>query len=152
MHLNRVFVQLYLKIILPTTETLARPTDRKTAVVSFVHTLIGSDAFAQKYKSKGWGLSAEALLKLLENPPVLTATDDVIIDQDVDDMSFGVGFTQLTTVKKPIRDPWPEITDVKSWVSQQLQNNRPKMAEYAQERLRVEVQPIFAAYMQGLQG
>ena len=152
MRLNRIFVQLYLKIILPTTETLARPADRKIAVVSFVHTLIGSEAFAQKYKSKGWGLSAEALLKLLENPPVLTAADDVIIDQDVDDMSFGVGFTQLTTVKKPIRDPWPEITDVKSWVSQQLQNNRPKMAEYAQERLRVEVQPIFAAYMQGLQG
>ena len=144
-----VFVQLYLKIILPTTEALLRPSDRKTAVVSFVHTLTGSDAFAQKYKSKGWALTAEALLKLLANPPVPTATDDIIVEQDVDDMSFGVGFTQLTTVKKPVRDPWPEITDVKSWVSQQLRKHGAKMAEYAQERLSPAARPIFAAYMQG---
>lgn len=147
--LSRVFVQLYLKIILPTTETLIRPSDRKTAVISFVQTLCSSDAFAQKYKMKGWALTAEALLKLLENPPVPTTTDDVIVDQDVDDMSFGVGFTQLTTVKKPIKDQWPEITDVKSWVGQQLRKNRPKMAQYTRERLSPQAQSMFAAYLQG---
>ena len=94
-------------------------------------------------------MTAEALLKLLENPPVLAASDNVIIDQDVDDMSFGVGFTQLTTIKKPIRDPWPEITDVKSWVSQQLRKDGSKMAAYAQERLSPQAQPMFAAYMRG---
>lgn len=149
MCLCRVFVQLYLKIILPTTETLTRPSDRKTAVISFVKTLCSSDAFAQKYKMKGWALTAEALLKLLENPPLPTTTDDVIVDQDVDDMSFGVGFTQLTTVKKPVRDQWPEVTDVKSWVGQHLRKNRPKMAQYAQERLSPQAQPMFAAYLQG---
>lgn len=124
-----------------------RPSDRKTAVISLTYTLVSSDAFAQKYKSKGWGLSAEALLKLLENPPVLAVTDDVIADQDVDDMSFGVGFTQLTAIKKPARDPWPEITDVKSWVSQQLRKDEVKMAEYAQERLSPQAQSLFAAYL-----
>lgn len=147
--LSRVFVQLYLKIILPTTEALIRPSDRKTAVISFVETLCSSDAFAQKYKMKGWALTAEALLKLLENPPLPTTTDDIIVDQDVDDMSFGVGFTQLTTVKKPVRDQWPEIADVKSWVGQHLRKNGPKMAQYAQERLGPQAQPMFAVYLQG---
>lgn len=146
---SRVFVQLYLKIMLPTTEALIRPSDRKTAVISFVETLCSSDAFAQKYKMKGWALTAEALLKLLENPLVPTTTDDIIVDQDVDDMSFGVGFTQLTTVKKPVRDQWPEITDVKSWVGQQLRKNGPKMSQYARERLSPQAQPMFAAYLQG---
>jgi len=94
--------------------------DRKTAVLSFTKTLADSQAFAERYK-KGWGFTCEALLKLLEVPPVLVAADDTIIpDADIDDLSFGVGFTPLNTCKKPIKDPWPEITDVKAWVGQYL--------------------------------
>lgn len=143
-----MFVPIYKTIILPATATLSRPVDRKTAVVSFVTTLVASNAFADKYK-KGWAFTAEALLKLLENPPVPAATDDVIVEQDVDDMSFGVGFTQLITLKKPARDLYPEITDVKAWVRQQMNKNGPKVTAFAQERLSPDVQPIFAAYMRG---
>ena len=118
-------------------------------MISFTRTLISSSAFAQKYK-KGWALTVQALLKLLENPPLPAATDDIIVEQDVDDMSFGVGFTQLTTIKKSITDPWPDITDVKAWVSQELQKNARQMAEYAQERpLDVHARSIFASYVQG---
>lgn len=110
-----------------------------------------SIAFADKYK-KGWAYTCEALLKLLENPPTPAAVEDIIVEQDPDDMSFGVGFTQLTTIKRPIRDQWPEIMDVKSWVSEYVraadarQNGR--IASFAQDRLPAEMAPAFAAYMQ----
>lgn len=127
-----------------------RPLDRKTAVISLTKTLTDSAAFAEKYK-KGWALTAEALLRLLDDPPVPTATEDLIIDQDVDDMSFGVGFTQLTTIRKPVRDPWHEITDVRLWVGQYLtdQNNRlgGKIKLFGEERLGPEAKPLFAQYL-----
>ena len=80
------------------------------------------------------------------------ATEDTIVEQDPDDMSFGVGFTQLTTIKRPVRDQWPEITDVKRWVSEYVQaadaRQNGKMTSCAQERLPAEVAPVFAVYMQ----
>ena len=95
-------------------------------------------------------MTVQALLKLLENPPLPAASDDIIVEQDVDDMSFGVGFTQLTTIKKPMTDPWPEITDVKVWVKQELRKNARQMVDYAQERpLDVQAKAIFADYVQG---
>lgn len=133
-----LYVQLYLTIILPDTQKLARPLDRKIAVISLCKTLTDSVAFAEKYK-KGWGYTCETLLKLLENPPSIASTDDTIADQDVDDMSFGVGFTQLQTIKRPARDFWPGVTDVKSWVGQELQSTNAKqggkMKSFAEERL-----------------
>ncbi|KAL8943940.1 MAG: hypothetical protein Q9216_000752 [Gyalolechia sp. 2 TL-2023] len=133
-----IYVQLYLSIILPDSQKLVRPLDRKIAVISLCKSLTDSVAFAEKYK-KGWGYSCEALLKLLENPPILATTDETIIDHDVDDMSFGVGFTQLQTIKRPARDYWPEVTDVKSWVGRQLQDANArqggKIKSFAEERL-----------------
>lgn len=133
-----IYVQLYLSIILPDTQKLVRPLDRKIAVISLCKTLTNSVAFAEKYK-KGWAFTCEALLKLLENPPILASTDDTIVDHDVDDMSFGVGFTQLQTIKRPARDYWPEVTDVKSWVGRQLQDANArqggKIKAFAEERL-----------------
>lgn len=96
-------------------------------------------------------MTAEALLKLLEDPPLPAATEDLIIDQDVDDMSFGVGFTQLTTIRKPVRDPWQEITDVRLWVGHYLtdQNHRlgGKINLFGEERLGSETKPLFAQYL-----
>ena len=146
-----VFVPLYLNIILPDTGKLLRPLDRKTAVISLTKTLTDSQAFAEKYK-KGWAFTCEALLKLLENPPMPTSSDDTIVEQDPDDMSFGVGFTQLTTIKRPPRDSWPEIMDVKSWVSSFLKEADKRLARristFANERLSAEARSVFAAYMQ----
>ncbi|KAL9128218.1 MAG: hypothetical protein Q9217_003064 [Psora testacea] len=146
-----VFVPLYLNIILPDTQRLLRPLDRKTAVISLTKTLTDSTAFADKYK-KGWAFTCEALLKLLENPPVPPNSDDVIIEQDPDDMSFGVGFTQLTTIRRPGRDQWPEVTDVKKWVGEYVRaadvRHKGRIAEFAQDRLSPDARPAFAAYMQ----
>lgn len=148
---GNVFVPLYLNIILPDTGKLLRPLDRKTAVISLTKTLTDSQAFAERYK-KGWAFTCEALLKLLENPPMPPAAEDTIVEQDPDDMSFGVGFTQLTTIKRPPRDSWPEITDVKTWVNSFLKEadkrHAGRISAFASERLNAEVAPVFAAYMQ----
>ena len=147
-----VFVPLYLNIILPETQKFVRPFDRKTAVISLTKTLADSNAFAERYK-KGWAFTCEALLKLLENPPVPANTDDNIVEQDPDDMSFGVGFTQLTTIKRPPRDGWPQITDVKAWVSDYLReaNTRHggRISTFAEERLSAQAKAVFVISLQG---
>lgn len=119
-------------------------------MISLTKTLTNSAAFSEKYK-KGWGLTCNALLKLLEDPPILTASEDVIMEQDPDDMSFGVGFTQITTIKRPVRDPWPQITDVKSWVSDFLksadQRQNGNITSFGRERLSPDAAVVLAAYM-----
>ncbi|KAI4114077.1 MAG: hypothetical protein LQ345_005084 [Seirophora villosa] len=148
-HANRVqdgiYVQLYLSIILPDTQKLVRPLERKVAVISLCKTVTDSNAFAERYR-KGWAFTCEALLKLLETPPILVTTDDTVVDHDVDDMSFGVGFTQLQTIKRPARDYWPDVTDVKIWVGRQLQeaNARQggKIKEFANQRLSESPQAL----------
>lgn len=98
-------------------------------------------------------MTAEALLKLLDDPLVLTVAEDPIIDQDVDDMSFGVGFTQLTTIKKPVRDHWQDITDVGVWVGQYLTNQNQRLGGkiqlFAEERLSPKAKQFFAQYLRG---
>ena len=81
----------------------------------------------------------------------MAAADDAIVEQDVDDMSFGVGFTQLTTIRQPARDQWPEITDVKKWVGEYLRaadtRKNGKMRSYAGQRLSLEAQTVLQSYM-----
>ncbi|KAF5879233.1 putative chromosome segregation protein cse1 protein [Botrytis fragariae] len=148
---DTVFVPLYLTIILPITQQFPRPLDRKIAVISLTKTLTDSQAFAVRYK-KGWSKTCEALLKLLENPPLPVTTDDVVAEADVDDLSFGVGFTQLNTCKKVAVDEWPEITDVKLWVGSYLreanQRHDRAISGYVNERLNSEARSLLVEYMQ----
>ena len=147
---DSVFVPIYLSIILPDTQKILKPLDRKLAVISLTKTLADSKAFAERYK-KGWVFTCQALLKILENPPEPTSTEEVIAEQDPDDMSFGVGFTQITTIKRPPKDQWPEITNVQNWVGEYLRaaNTRSggKVAMCAQERLPSELAAVFTAYV-----
>jgi exportin-2 (importin alpha re-exporter) len=127
-----------LQIVLPDTQKLTRPLDRKTAVISLTKSLTDAKAFVDRYP-KGWALTCEALLKLLINPPVASVGDDVIADQDVDDLGFGVGFTQLNTCKRAPTDLFSEVIDVKLWVGQQLKEAESKtsgrIGSYVQGRL-----------------
>ncbi|KAI9753032.1 MAG: hypothetical protein M4579_005374 [Chaenotheca gracillima] len=148
-----VFAPLYTTIILPETQKLARPLDRKIAVISLTKTLTGSVAFRDRYK-KGWGFTCGALLKLLENPPLPQTTDDSIPEPDIDDLSFGVGFTPLTTCRPAARDAWPEVTDVKRWVSAYLKEADGRLngqiTTFVRERVQSpEAQAAITAYMQG---
>ena len=137
--------------MLPGTPKLTRPLDRKTAVVSLTRTLTDSAAFSETYK-KGWGYTCDRLLELLINPPVVTKGDDVIAENDVDDMSFGVGFTQLVTIKRPATDHFPDIDDVKTWVGAALKDGDArhggKIGTYVQERLSPESKNALLTYMQ----
>lgn len=146
-----VFTPIYLTIILPESQKLARPFDRKTAVISFTKTLANSEAFANKYK-KGWGFTCEALLKLLALPPLPTTGDDVIAEHDVEDMAFGVGFTPLSTVKMAQRDPFPEVAgSFGAWVGTYLKEANKKhngrITSFVQERLSPETQGMLSTYL-----
>ncbi|KAF2128898.1 Cse1-domain-containing protein [Dothidotthia symphoricarpi CBS 119687] len=145
-----VFKPIYLTVILPETQKLARPTDRKTAVVSFTKTLADSQAFVDRYP-KGWALTAQRLLELMINPPVPAAADDIIPDADVDELGFGVGFTQLNTCKKAPRDPFPEITDVKEWIKHYLRDansrHNGRIVQIVQQRLDQQLQHALAEYL-----
>ncbi|KAI1438347.1 CAS/CSE protein [Xylaria sp. CBS 124048] len=118
---NNLFTQIYLTIILPTSELLVRPVDRKAAVISFAKSMGDSSAFAQRY-IKGWRFTCEAMLKMLMNPPKVTAGagDEIVNEADVDDIGFGLGFTPLNTAKKAARDDFPEVQDIQQWVRQYL--------------------------------
>ncbi|KAF2083874.1 Cse1-domain-containing protein [Saccharata proteae CBS 121410] len=145
-----VFRAIYTQIVLPETQKLTRPFDRKTAVVSFTKTLADGEAFIERYK-KGWSLTCEALLKLLINPPVMPQKDDIIPDADIDELGFGVGFTQLNTCRKAPTDPFPEIADVKVWVGQYLreadQRNGGRIGRFVAERLSEGARQALGATM-----
>ncbi|KAJ5475856.1 CAS/CSEC-terminal [Penicillium sp. IBT 31633x] len=147
-----LFTPIYVSVILPETQKLARPLDRKTAIISLTKTLANSEAFATRYSQKGWGFTCTALLKLLELPPLPTSGDDLIAEVDTEDMSFGVGFTPLNTIRPQQKDPWPETgADLKAWVGKYLkeadkkQNGR--LSQFAQERLDDQSKAVLGSYM-----
>lgn len=146
-----MFVPIYLNIILKVTATFARPVDRKLGVVSYTKTLCESQAFAQKYQ-KGWGFTCNNLLDLLKNAPKVAAGHgDEIMEADVDDIGFGLGYTPLSTCKRGPRDDFAEITDVEGWVGQYVkaanQRHGGAIANFANERLTPEAKQVFAAYL-----
>lgn len=146
-----LFTSIYLSIILPETQKLARPLDRKTAVISLTKTLATSEAFANRYK-KGWAYTCEALLKLLELPPLPVTGDDIIAEHDVEDMAFGVGFTALNTVRAQPTDPWPDTgVDLKAWAGNYLKQgdrtHNGRISGFAQERLGDEAKAVLGSYI-----
>lgn len=146
-----VFRGLYLTIVLPKTQQLARPLDRKTAAVSFTKLLADSEAFVDRYP-KGWPHTCNALLKLLEVPPVPPKGEDMIADHDVDDSSFGVGFTQLQTIRRPVQDPWAHVTNLRKWVGQYLQaadvRHTGRIGRFVNEGLSADAKEVLSKYMQ----
>lgn len=125
--------------------------DRKTAVLSLTKTLANSEAFATRY-AKGWGFTCNTLLKLLELPPDVTHKDDFATEVDVEEMSFGVGFTPLNTIKPQQKDPWPETgADLKKWVGAYLKEADKKhggrISQFAQERLDDQAKTVLGSYI-----
>jgi exportin-2 (importin alpha re-exporter) len=145
-----VFRGLYLSIVLPKTQQLARPLDRKTAAISFTKTLADSEAFVTRYP-KGWPHTCNALLKLLEAPPLPLKGEDMIADHDVDDTSFGVGFTQLQTIRRPVNDPWADAADLRRWVGQYLQaadrRHSGRIGRFVNEGLSEDAKGVLSTYM-----
>ncbi|KAF2168070.1 hypothetical protein M409DRAFT_21516 [Zasmidium cellare ATCC 36951] len=150
---ENVFTPVYMTIILPDTQKLSRPVDRKTACISLTRTLADSQAFVERYQKRGWTITCEALLKLLINPPLPPAADDTIEDRDVDELGFGAAFTQLNTCKRPTPDPWPEVTDVKAWVGATLrdadQRHSGRIGRFVNEKLDDQGKAALQSVMQG---
>jgi exportin-2 (importin alpha re-exporter) len=149
---SNVFTQVYPPFILAETEKLARPVDRKVAVVSLTKTLCDSQAFAQKFM-KGWGNSCRLLLALLANPPTVAggSGDEVITEADVDDIGFGMSFTALNTCKPLAKDDFPDILDVTTWVKEYIvaanQRHGGAIEGFIGQRLGPEEQQAIAQYI-----
>ncbi|KAJ5092372.1 hypothetical protein NUU61_007242 [Penicillium alfredii] len=147
-----VFAPVYTGIILPETQKQARPLDRKTAIISLTKTLANSEAFATRYSQKGWGYTCNALLSLLELPTLPSGKDDIIAEVDIEEMSFGVGFTPLNTIRSQPKDPWPETgADLKVWVGSYLKEadkkHNGRVSQFAQSRLPDDSKAVLASYM-----
>jgi exportin-2 (importin alpha re-exporter) len=116
-----VFTRIYITIILPETQKLSRPTDRKLATISLTRTIADSEAFMDRYAKRGWAFTCEALLELLISLPLPSKHADLIEDRDIEELGFGAVFTPLNTCKRSLPDMFPEVSNVKSWVKQFLQ-------------------------------
>lgn len=146
-----VFTQVYPTFVLAETEKLARPVDRKAAVVSLTKTLCDSQAFAQKF-AKGWANTCRILLSLLANPPTVGGTsDEIITEADVDDIGFGLSYTALNTCKPLARDEFPDVVDVVSWVKQYMaaanQRHSGAVEGFIGQRLSPDEQQAIAQYI-----
>ncbi|PWW80395.1 Cse1-domain-containing protein [Tuber magnatum] len=148
-----IFGQLYGAVVLPDTQKLQRPTDRKIAVVGLTKFVAFSEGLATKYH-KTWPGSVVALLKLLEVPPVPTQDDGGIDlhEADIDDLSFGATFTRLNTSKKRIVDLFPDTGDLKKWVGEQLKEGDSKYGgrvdNWIKAELPDEAKVVLRRYMQ----
>ncbi|KAF5006404.1 hypothetical protein FDECE_7220 [Fusarium decemcellulare] len=147
-----VFTKVYPVFVLAETQKLARPVDRKVAVVSLTKTLCDSQAFAQKFM-KGWANSCRILLTLLANPPTVVAGtgDEIVAEADVDDIGFGMSFTALNTCKALARDDFPEVLDVAKWVKEYMiganQRHGGAIEGFIGQRLGPEEQEAIAQYI-----
>lgn len=150
---DNLFKQLYPAIILMESDKLARPVDRKLAVVSYTKTLCESRAFADEFK-KGWANTCNKLIMLLANPPTIGGGlgDEIITEADVDDIGFGITFTALNTCKPAVRDDYPEITNVVDWVRDYIKaaNTRHNGAIYSfiAERLQDQQKQVLSSMLQ----
>ncbi|KFA63232.1 hypothetical protein S40285_04932 [Stachybotrys chlorohalonatus IBT 40285] len=149
---ERAFTQVYPTFIIAETEKLARPVDRKLAVISFTKTICDSQAFAQQF-AKGWANTTRVLLSLLANPPVVAAGagDEIIAEADVDDIGFGMSFTALNTCKPLARDEFPEILNVATWVKEYMvaanQRHGGVIEGFVTQRLPPDQQEAIAQYV-----
>lgn len=144
-----LFRQVYPSIVLVETDKLARPVDRKLAVISYTKTLCDSKAFAQEFQ-KGWANTCKKLLMLLANPPTVAAGlgDEIIAVADVDDIGFGLTFTALNTCRPAARDDYPDVTNVVEWVKEYIKdaNGRHDGAifKFIEERLADEEKQVLS--------
>lgn len=149
---EKAFAQVYPPFVLAETEKLARPIDRKLAVISLTKTLCDSQIFAQKFV-KGWGNTCRILLSLLANPPTVAAGggDELLTESSVDDIGFGTSYTPLNTCKALARDDFPEIQDVPVWVKQYMasadQRHNGALQRFITERLPADQQQAIAQYL-----
>jgi exportin-2 (importin alpha re-exporter) len=148
-----IFGQLYGAVVLPDTQKLQRPADRKVAVVGLTKFVAFSEGLATTYH-KTWPGSVVALLKLLEAPPVPTQDDRGIDlhEADIDDLSFGATFTRLNTCKKRAIDLFPDTGDLKKWVGERLKEGNSKYSgrvdNWIKAELPDEAKIVLRRYMQ----
>lgn len=82
---------------------------------------------------------------------MISGGDEVIAEADVDDLAFGVGFTQLSTCRRKVGDDWSEVGDVKGWVGEYLKaadgRHGGKIGGFVEGRLDPQARAVLISYM-----
>ena len=149
---DKVFAQVYPPFVMSETGKLARPVDRKAAVVSLTKTICDSQVFAQRF-AKGWATTCRNLLALLVNPPTVTSGtgDEIMQEADVDEIGFGTTYTALNTCRPSARDEFPEIQNIAAWVKEYVvaanQRHSGAVEKFISERLGPEEQQAMVQYL-----
>lgn len=150
---NRVFGQVYTAIVLPDTQRLQRPADRKVVVAGLTKLIAFSEDLATA-NHRAWPRSVMELLKILELPPVPVQEDAIteLKGADIDEMSFGTTFARLNTCKRRTADLFPEIGEPKKWVGQKLKDANAKfngrILQWVDGELNPEAAAVLKGYMQ----
>ncbi|KAI5806627.1 Cse1-domain-containing protein [Peziza echinospora] len=145
-----IFGQVYSAVVLPDTNKLQKPFDRKLAIIGLTK-ILTSNLFINAPYNRAWPTTASTMVKLLDNVqsiPQGPTSDDITHEADIDEMGFGVSFSNLNTTKKGIRDPAPAISvaDLKGWVVQTLKGARGRIEGFIPQ-LPQEVQGSFVQYL-----
>ncbi|RPA83879.1 Cse1-domain-containing protein [Ascobolus immersus RN42] len=138
---NGVFPQLLTSIILPRTDKIQLPNDRKTAVIGLTNLLV-SDTVLVKYPQT-FIPTLTTLLKMLELPQV-PGGDDVterLHEADIDDVSFGVSFASLITCRKAPKDVDSRILDLRRFVGEKLNEVNTATNGAVVNRIAAEASP-----------
>lgn len=102
---------------------------------------------------KGWGFICMNLLDFFKNlfRVVVGFGDEFFVENDVDDIGFGIGFMFLNMCKCGFMDVYFEIIEIEKWVGQYVKEVNVKMNGqimwFVQERLVFEVQQFFVFYL-----
>ncbi|KAI5849541.1 Cse1-domain-containing protein [Morchella snyderi] len=150
-----IFGQLYQAVVLPDTQKLQRPVDRKIAVVGLTKFVAFSSELENRYH-KTWPSTIMALLKLLEMPPLPVQEGEnaaELVDADIDDLNFGSTYTRLNTCKTRAVDMFPQVTgDLKKWCGARIREGSAakggKVEEWIKAELPEEAKNMLRNYMQ----
>ena len=148
-----IFQQIYPVFVLAETTKLARPVDRKLAVVSLTKTVCDSKVFADRFQ-KGWANTCRVLMDLLSSPPTVASGfgDEMIAEADVDDIGFGLTFTALNTCAPTVADEHRDVVDVVAWVRAYMadanQRHGGAIAGFIETRLPADQRDAVAKYLQ----
>ena len=126
--------QVYMSVVLPDTQGLKNGLDNKLAVIGLTKFLTTAQLLADPQFTKAGTNTATMLQRMLDLSSTYSqvVTADVIQEVDIDETSFVVTFSSLSTTKKAPRDPAPEVStaELKSWVSQNLKNSRARVQPF----------------------
>ncbi|KAF8468906.1 Cse1-domain-containing protein [Kalaharituber pfeilii] len=137
-----IFGEVFSAVVIPDTQKLQKPLDRKLAVIGLTKLLLSSASLATPPYNKACPHAATLLFKLLAAPEVVPQgpafTDDVSHEADLDETGFAVSFSTLNTTKRLPKDPAPEVpmAGLRGWVIGEFKKSKDRSKDWLPEEAR----------------